>query len=117
MNDDLRNNFHSQVFLLATVLLTMLAWSIPAFCGEIHDAAREGDLQKAKKLLEGDPRLVSTRDDFGKVPFHWATQEGHKDVAQLLLGNKAEVNARGNNGVTHCTLLLWGATRKWWNFC
>ena len=31
---------------------------------------------------------------------HWAAFNGHKDVAELLLANKAEVNAKTNDGTT-----------------
>jgi ankyrin repeat protein len=31
---------------------------------------------------------------------HWAAFNGHKDVAELLLASKAEVNAKSNGGQT-----------------
>ena len=38
------------------------------------------------------------------TPLHVAADGGHKDVVELLLANKAEVNAKDNDGVTplHC---------------
>ena len=35
----------------------------------------------------------------------WRRVSGHKDVAELLLANKAEVNAKDNDGETplHCS--------------
>lgn len=38
-----------------------LAWRSPAFCGEIHDAARLGDLVKVKALLKANPDLAFSR--------------------------------------------------------
>jgi outer membrane protein assembly factor BamB len=35
---------------LASVLLIILAWSLPTFCGEIHEAAKAGDTAKVKAL-------------------------------------------------------------------
>jgi TonB family protein len=95
--------FYSRISLLTTMLIIMLVWSIPAFCGEIHDAARLGDLAKVKSLLKDNPSLVSSTDnysDYCYTPLHWAANEGHKDVAELLLTNKAEVNAKSCNGYT-----------------
>ena len=91
---------HSLILRLATVMLVVLAWSSSAFCGEIHDAAQDGALRKVKALLKDDPDLVFSRDRGGMTPLHWAEQEGHKDMAELLLANKAEVNAKDKNGWT-----------------
>jgi hypothetical protein len=78
----------------ANIALILLAWSIPVLCGPIHDAARDGNVKKAKQLLRGHPELVADKDKYGMTPLHWAAQEGRTDVAKLLLANKAEVDAR-----------------------
>jgi ankyrin repeat protein len=96
------NTFLSHI---ATVLVITLAWSIPGLCGEIHDAAKAGDLVKVKALLKLDPELVSSKDNNGHTPLHVAVWDGHKDVVELLLANGAEVDARGNTG----TPLHWAA--------
>jgi ankyrin repeat protein len=74
-------------------MLGALACSAPAFCGEIHDAAFKGDLQKIRKMLKDHPDLVSSEDNDRQTPLHMAAMFGHKDVAELLLANKADVNA------------------------
>jgi ankyrin repeat protein len=58
----------------------------------IHDAALLGDLEKVQTLLLEKPDLVSSRDGLGYPALHWAAEKGHKDVADLILTNKAEVN-------------------------
>jgi ankyrin repeat protein len=85
---------------LMMAALIMLAWSSLAFCGEVHDAARGGDVGKVKALLKTSPDLVLSKDDTGLTPLHYAAQYGHKAMAELLLSNKADVNARDNNGQT-----------------
>ena len=72
-----------------------LAWSSLAFRGEIHDAARKGDLAKVKALLKDHPDLVFSKDNNGETPLHQAVLFGHKDVAELLLAGKAEVQCQG----------------------
>jgi len=81
-------------------VLAALAWSGPVFGNEIHDAAKNGDLAKVQALLKSNPDLVSSKDDRGMTPLHWAASEGRKDVAEFLLTNKADVNAKNNNGQT-----------------
>jgi ankyrin repeat protein len=85
---------------LTLVALVALAWSSPAFCGDIHDAARDGDFGKVAALLKHKPGLVSSKDDYGSTPLHVAVYEGHKNVAELLLAKGAEVNATDIDGST-----------------
>jgi Ankyrin repeats (3 copies)/Ankyrin repeats (many copies) len=63
-------------------------------CGGIHYAARDGDFAKVKALVQDYPDLVFTKSENGQTPLHFAAENGHRDVAELLLANKAEVNAR-----------------------
>ena len=93
---------HSPISRLAAVLLVALALSCLASCGRkgVHDAAKAGDLEKAKALLKDPPDLVFNKDNDGRSPLHWAASHGHKNVVELLLANKAELNAKDNNGGT-----------------
>ena len=96
------NNMHSFFTLFcpspiprrSAIMLVTLAWSGLAFCGEIHDAAKAGDLAKVRALLTENPALVSSKDTNGCTALILAAGWGHKDVAALLLANKAEVNAK-----------------------
>lgn len=83
------------VVLLAFILFTGIA-----FCGEIHDAAGQGDLAKVKMLLNSNPNLVNEKDKHGLTPLHLAAWEGHKDVAELLISKGANVNAKCKDGST-----------------
>jgi hypothetical protein len=81
--------------------LAVLLAASPAFCGPIHDAARAGDLAKVQALVKANPSLVSSKDDqYGQTPLHIAAFSDHKDVAEFLLANKADVNAKAKNGST-----------------
>jgi ankyrin repeat protein len=86
--------------LRLTILLVVLAWSHLAFCSEIHDAAKAGDLNKVKVLLKADPNLISSKDNFGMTALHYAVAQYQKDMVQLLLANKADVNAKDKPGWT-----------------
>ena len=67
---------------------------------ELHEAAADGDLAKARELLRRNPDLALCKDPEGSTPLHVAVVNGHKDVVHLLLANKADVSARVNDGAT-----------------
>lgn len=75
------------------VAAATLVWSNLALGGEIHTAAMRGDVEKVRALLAADPDLVSSKDEHGWTPLYWAAASGHKDVVELLLANKADINA------------------------
>jgi ankyrin repeat protein len=88
-------------FAVLLLALAALAAGTPGFCGPIHDAARTGDLAKVKSLVNEHPDLVSSKDEqYGQTPLHIAAFNDHKDVAEFLLTNKADVNAKAKNGST-----------------
>ncbi|HEY3857123.1 MAG TPA: ankyrin repeat domain-containing protein [Verrucomicrobiae bacterium] len=89
-------------------ILITLACSHLAFCGEIHDAARDGDLVKVKTLLKDNPDLVFSKDIDGKTPLHWAVMHDRMDAANFLLTQKANVNAKEKTGLTP---LHWAAMK------
>ncbi|MGB8354001.1 MAG: ankyrin repeat domain-containing protein [Chthoniobacteraceae bacterium] len=59
----------------------------------IYAAVVLDDLEKAKELLKNDPSLVSSKAN-SKTPLHWAAALHRADMAELLLANKADVNAK-----------------------
>ncbi len=92
---------------LAVALLVGLALSLLTSCGrndvgsgDIHDAIQKGNLAEVKALLEDNPNLIFRYNDYGQMPLHSAASTGNKDVVELLLSHKADVNAKTNNGET-----------------
>jgi ankyrin repeat protein len=83
------------------VLLAFFAWSNLALGGDIFDAAKNGDLEQAKLLLESNPGLVfSNNSDAGFTPLHWAVRRNHLEMVKLLLANKANIDAPDQYGRT-----------------
>jgi ankyrin repeat protein len=87
-----------RAFRIATVACVALALSNLAFCGPIHDAARKGDANKVKALLQTDPKLISSKDGNGDTPLHVAALHGQVAAAQALVDAGADVNAKNNYG-------------------
>ncbi|XP_023547016.1 E3 ubiquitin-protein ligase XBAT32-like [Cucurbita pepo subsp. pepo] len=64
-------------------------------------AARDGDLQEAKALLEYNPRLVRY-STFGvrNSPLHYSAAHGHHEIVSLLLESGVEINLQNYRGQT-----------------
>jgi RNA polymerase sigma factor (sigma-70 family) len=54
---------------------------------EILKAARSGDADKVKHLLEQDPRLIAARDPLGNTALILAVNSGHTEIAELLIAS------------------------------
>jgi ankyrin repeat protein len=81
------------------VLFALLALSPSVRAGEIHDAAKAGNLEQVKQLLAGDRALINTTDEFGRTPLHWACRGVHFEVVKYLVENGADVSAVDVNGI------------------
>ncbi|XP_042399864.1 probable E3 ubiquitin-protein ligase XBOS32 isoform X1 [Zingiber officinale] len=64
-------------------------------------AAREGDLEETKALLEYNPQLVKY-STFGLriAPLHHSASHGHHEVASVLVESGANINLRNSSGQT-----------------
>ena len=71
--------------------------------GDFYEAAKAGDLENVKELLEDNSSLAFSvnrgRCDKNWTPLHAASLHGHSEVVELLLAHKADVNARIGHGL------------------
>ena len=74
----------------------------PANLPSIWDVGN--DVASLKAILQANPDLAFSKDNEGCTALHRAAEHGHKNVAELLLANKAEVDAKDNFGVTALSL-------------
>ncbi len=73
----------------------------PVEAAPLLAAARAGDTEKVKALLQSDPTLaLGDVDKFATTPLIVAAANNHKDVVKLLLANRADVNAKDILGMT-----------------
>lgn len=97
MNSLFHIRSRSSWFILAlTALATAVAASTTAFADPIHDAARKGDINKIKQILQSDPKAVSAKNKDGDTPLHVAALHGQLAAAQVLIDAGADVNAKNN---------------------
>ena len=81
---------------ICTLFLVVLV--MPLLAQEIHDAARQGDIAKIETLLTKNPELVNARDNRDCRPLHFAVNEGHQKMVELLLAKGADIHAKDVDG-------------------
>jgi len=87
---------HHRTCGYAVVTFVALFWNRISFCGELQDAAANGDLQRVHMLLQANPNLISTTDYHfmdGFTPLLAAAANDHLDVVAFLLSKNSDVNA------------------------
>jgi len=72
----------------------------------IHEAARQGLLDKVKSFLENGI-AVNAKDESGVTPLLLAVSNGHADVARFLIDNGADVNAGDKRGYVPLVYAMW----------
>ena len=64
---------------------------------KLREAIREGDIEAVKRHLAAGMD-VNAKDDNGWNPLHLAAENGHKEIAELLIAKGGNVNAKGIYG-------------------
>jgi ankyrin repeat protein len=59
-----------------------------------------GDLNKVRALIEADPTLLESKDQWDHTPLHIACWREQVAVANFLIDKGANVNARNKYGVS-----------------
>lgn len=79
---------------LILCLLLALVGNFPAQSAEIHKAIIKGNLSRVVALLKDHPEQLETRNNLGRTPLQLAVIHNKPEIAELLLANGADVNAR-----------------------
>src|SRR6185312_7396991 len=64
--------------------------------GDIFKAVKKEDVKTVKTLLERNPDLINSKDNYGVTPIYY----GNDQMILLLLSYKANINTTNNDGVT-----------------
>ena len=71
---------------------------------ELHEAAAAGQLARVKQIVDQDAALANNVSPDGFPVFALAAVFGHRDVAEYLFANGADVNAVATNGTGYNAL-------------
>ena len=90
------------------ILLMALAPSGFARGGEIHDAARTGNVERIQALVQKDPGLLRAKDEHGATALFTAAMCGEEAAARRLLAMGADPDATADNGATPLHAAVYG---------
>ena len=79
------------------LLLTTIAAVLVVGCGESDDiwtAAEEGNVEAVKGYLAIGVNVDERDESYGATPLHWAAFRGRNEVAEFLIAEGADVNAK-----------------------
>jgi len=80
-------------------LAVFLLSQSPCLSAEIHDAARQGDIETVNKLLD-EGVAPDARDKTDETPLFSASLAGHGDVVAILVKHGAGIESRNDRGLT-----------------
>ena len=79
---------------------------------DVFSAAGLGNVDRISELLDSNPSLIDSRDDYESTPLHWAAQAGRVEAIDFLIDKGVEVNAR--NFFDETPLIM--AASKYWGW-
>ena len=85
------------------ISIIVLTFGFVTIASEIHDACMRpspDQLAKVKALIQANPSVVNEKMAGGLTPLFWASGRGSRELLQLLITNKAEINALDDTGST-----------------
>jgi len=81
-----------RLMIWVSVICLFLSSSQGIYAGELIDAAKQGDLAKAKTQIEARGAKVDETGPDNTTPLIWASYNGHLDVVKYLLVKGADIN-------------------------
>ncbi len=94
-----------------TIIIFSMLWigfSVPIAAAEIHKAAKDGDFETVKKLLEEDPNLLNTGNRLQQTPLLMASFGGHADIVRFLIEKGAGIDQPDSFGATPVHMAVLG---------
>ena len=89
-------------------LVLFLGVIVPLSASEIHSAAKKGDIEAVKQLLEKDPNLLDAGNKLEQTPLLMASYGGHRELVEYLLEKGAKIDQPDAFGATPLHMAVLG---------
>jgi hypothetical protein len=96
---------------IAMALFVFFAGTPFAFAGSLHDAARDGDLEKARVLID-EGAVIDSQSERGETPLTLAILAGQGKVVEFLVDKGAAIDGLMPAASRPCTRRPTPATRR-----
>jgi ankyrin repeat protein len=93
---------------LLTAICSAVTLAGTAVAGEVHDAAKAGDFETVRSMIQTDDGTLEAKDDPGRTALHCAASSGNVDLVSFLLDAGSEIEATDNRGNTPLLSAIWG---------
>jgi ankyrin repeat protein len=97
-----------KTIIIILMLMLSIGFSIQIAAAEIHKAAKDGDFETVKKLLEKDPNLLNTGNRLQQTPLLMASFGGYADLVLFLIEKGAKINQPDLFGATPLHMAVLG---------
>jgi len=88
---------HLRILPRLSVLIVVFLSSISPICAsDIHRAVEKGDLQLVLSLIDNRTESLNAQDENGRTPLNLATKLGFSEIADSLIGLRADINLTDN---------------------
>jgi uncharacterized protein len=85
--------------MIQIVMVLVVLFAGNSFAGPLHDAASDGNLEKARALID-EGAVLDEQSNRGETPLILATLAGEKGVVELLIEKGAAIDGRNAGGFT-----------------
>jgi ankyrin repeat protein len=94
------------------VLMALVVFFSPVHAGDIHKAAKDGELETVKRLLGGEPGLINTVNRYGQTALLIACYSGHQEIVDFLIEKGADVKQRDKFGAAPLHMAVIGGFKE-----
>ncbi|MHC9540406.1 MAG: ankyrin repeat domain-containing protein [Vulcanimicrobiota bacterium] len=83
-----------KTFIMILYIFFLGLVSQTVFASDIHKAAKGGDLEAIKAIIEKGPDKINEPNSEGLAPLHLAAFYGHVEIVNYLIDNGAKIDIR-----------------------
>ena len=93
------------IYFILFIILTLIALAIYVLhkldsARPFREAAKKGDIEAVRQNIFAEVNVNAIGGFFRRTALHFAAEEGHKEIAELLIAKGADVNAKDEEGGT-----------------